>query len=305
MDANPNQGATVAGAAKRIASLFSEPQEPTEPKASPEPQSRQAEAPAETLKGTEETPQSDTKPESRRVKAKLDDFDIELEVLTEGVDLDLIPKGLMMEADYRKKTTEVANRRKALEEQEHKLQEQLKDLESMLYGEKAELESPEMLELKQDDPGEYLRRVESFNKKHEKAKKYKEQTQKKLLEKQNEIIKKEIESYSEIIPEWHDESVKNADFKEMASYLKEIGFSDEELGSIYDRRLVKAFRDAAKLNKVKKAQIENKRVKTAPKTQRPGTSDKPVQQDTTARERLKKTGRIQDAQQAFKQFLGG
>lgn len=304
MDANPNQGATVSGAAKRIASLFSEPKEPTEPKASQEPESRQAEAPAETNKGTEETPQSDTKPESRRVKAKLDDFDVELEVLTDGVDLDLIPKGLMMEADYRKKTTEVANRRKALEEQEQKLQEQLKDLESMLYGEKVELESPEMLELKQDDPGEYLKRVESFNKKQEKAKKYKEQTQKKLLEKQNEIIKKEIESYAEIIPEWHDQSVKDKDVKDMASYLKDIGFSDEELGSIYDRRLVKAFRDASKLNSVKKAQLENKRVKAAPRTQKPGHGDKPVKQDTSARDRLKKTGRLQDAQQAFRQFLG-
>jgi hypothetical protein len=303
MVANP-EGATVEGAAKKIASLFSEPKKPTEPTGSETPKNEAVEAQADTKTDEAETPKGDTETNSRIVKAKLDDFDIELQVLTDGVDLDLIPKGLMMEADYRKKTTEVANRRKQLEEEESKLQEQLKDLETMLHGERLELGSPEMLELKQDDPAEYLKRVEKFENKSKKAKQYKEQTQKKLLDKQNEIIKKEIESYPEVIPEWHDEKVRDKDFKEMAGYLKGLGFSDDELGSIYDRRLVKAFREAAKYNSLKSAQIEHKRVKTAPKTQRPGTAEKEPLKTNSARDRLKKSGKIQDAQQALKAFLG-
>ena len=300
MPANP-PGASVEGAASRIASLFSEPSEPTEPQGQAEPQSAVAETQQEA-----ETPQGDTKP-NRRVKAKLDDLEVEFDVITEGVDPELIPKGLLMERDYRKKTSEVAEQRRALEAKDAEIQEQLKDLEEMLYGEAAELDSPEMQELKELDPSEYLKKRDKFEQKAKKLKGYKDNAQKELEKKQNELIKAEMAKYSEAIPDWMDEGSKSKDLAKMASYLKDVGFSEVELGSIYDHRLIKAFRDAALFQELKNTPVDNKRVKSAPRHQSPGHGDKEPETSANdkARQRLKKSGKIQDAQAAFKAYLGG
>lgn len=296
--ANP-QGATVEGAAKRIASLFSEPTEPTEPQGTDSPK----ESTAET-KQPEETPTSDTET-GRRIKAMFGDLEVELEVLTEGVDLDLIPKGLMMEKDYRHKTMELGEQRKSIEAKQSEIQSQLQDLETLLYGEAKELDSDDMKQLRENDPEEYLKKRESFDSKAKKLKKYKEQAAKELQDKQAEILKAEQSKYSNVIPEWLDNSTKAKDTQLMASYLKNNGFSDDEMSSIYDHRLMKIFRDATLYQELKNTPIETKRSKTPPKHQSPGGAEKPQEVRNKARERLKKTGKIQDAQAALKAYLGG
>lgn len=298
MTVNQNSG-TVGSAAKALAGILSE-----SPLDQPKPQQvKEGEAPAEAKTGKQETPQGDTESNPRRVKAKLGDREIEFEVLTDDVDLDLIPKGLMMESDYRKKTSEVSESRKILESEKQKLTEQLSELETMLYGEAKELDSSEMLELKEVDPTEYLRQRDKFESKVKKLKAYKEQTNAEMQKRHAELLQQEISKYTEVIPEWMDESKKAQDTSKMAKTLKEAGFSDEEMGSIYDHRLMALFRKAALYDEIKNTPVESKR--KAPKTQSAGPGEKQeVTERETALARLKKTGKQRDAQAAIKNLLG-
>ena len=268
------------------------------------PTEAKGEDPVETKKETEETPQSDTESKPRRVKAKLNDRDIEFDVLTEDVDLDLIPKGLMMEADYRKKTSEVAERRKALEAKENEIASQLQEIESLLYGEAQYLDSDEMKELRESDPEEYYRQRNKFDSKRDKVKKYKDQLTQEMSKKQQELIQAEQAKWKEAVPEWLDDGKMNADLKKMAKTLTEAGFSENDMASVYDHRLIKVIRKAALFDEISSKPIETKRAKQPPRSQQAGSGESQPVKTNSARERLKKTGSRNDAQAAIKQYLG-
>lgn len=269
-----------------------------------EPTEAKAEAPVEAKTEEAETPKSDTQAESRRVKAKLNDRDVEFEVLTDGVDLDLIPKGLMMEADYRKKTTEVAEKRKALEAKEAEIASQLQEIESLLYGEAQYLDSDEMRELQESDPEEYYRQRTKFDNKLSKVKGHKEKLEKEFKQKQEQLMQAERAKWKEVVPEWLDENKMNDDLKKMSKTLSQAGFSDQDMGAIYDHRLIQLIRKASLYDELKSKPLESKRERQPPRSQRAGGGEPVPQKKSTARDRLKKTGTRSDAQAAFKDFLG-
>ena len=268
------------------------------------PTEAKGEDPVEAKKEAEETPKGDTETKSRRVKAKLNDRDVEFEVLTDDIDLDLIPKGLMMESDYRKKTSEVAERRKALEAKETELATQLKEIESLMYGEAEYLDSSEMKELRESDPEEYYRQRNKFDSKVEKVKKYKDKLNQEMSKKQQELIQAEQAKWKEAVPEWLDDGKMSVDLKKMAKTLTEAGFSENDMASVYDHRLIKVIRKAALFDEISSKPIETKRSKQPPRSQQAGGGDVKTVQTNTARERLKKTGRRDDAQAAIKEILG-
>lgn len=262
------------------------------------------EAPAEAKTDGEETPQSDTEPKSRRVKAKLNDRDIEFDVLTEDVDLDIIPKGLMMEADYRKKTSEVAERRKSLEAKEQELATQVQELEQILFGEAQYLDSDEMKQLRDEDPEEYYRQRNKFESKVQKVKKYKDKAAEEMNKKHQEIVKAEQAKWKQVIPEWLDDSKMDSDLKKMSKTLIDAGFSESDLGNIYDHRLIKLIHKASLFDEISSKPIETKRAKEPPRSQKPGGGVPQPVNTKTSRDRLKKTGRRDDAQAAIKDLLG-
>lgn len=271
--------------------------EPTEP--------QQAAPPAEQASEPAETPEpeqaGDTKQESRRVKAKLDDKEIELEVLTDGIDLDLVPKGLMMEADYRKKTSKLSEERKAFEAEK---QSQLSEIEQMLYAEATLLDSEEGEQLRENDPEEYYRQRAKLEKRAQKLQQQRDKLNESLKFQQQAAIEAERKAWKQHITEWLDDAVMEADFKRMAKTMKSEGFSDADLEGIYDRRLLSLVRKAALYDELSNAPVENKRTKQAPRAQAPGGGEAPPQRKTTARDRLKKTGKRSDAQGAIKELLG-
>lgn len=269
-----------------------------------EPTETKGEAPVKTKTEEAETPKGDTKPDSRRVKAKLADRDVEFEVLTDDVDLDLIPKGLMMEADYCKKITEVAEKRKALEAKEAEIASQLQEIESMLYGEAQYLDSDEMKELQEHDPEEYYRQRTKFDNKLKKVKDHKEKLEKEFRQKQEQIMQAERAKWKEVVPEWLDENKMNDDLKKMSQTLSQAGFSDQDMGAIYDHRLIQLIRKASLYDELKSKPLESKRERQPPRSQRAGGGEPQPAKQNTARERLKKTGRRDDAQAAIKQYLG-
>lgn len=111
------------------------------------------------------------------------------------------------------------------------------------------------------------------------------------------------------VPEWADKAKKAKDITEMAGVLKDAyGISEKELRSRTDHREILVMRDAYKWQQLQKSKtaIVNK-VRTAPKLLKPGTQQSRAAQDgflkQKAQERLRQTGRVQDARPILKRIL--
>lgn len=301
--ANP-QGASISEARNKLSGILSErPQEaPTEP--------QKAEEPAEKSIGDSETPDSDTGDNPRRFKAKLGEKDIEFEVLTDDVDFDQLPKGLMMESDYRKKTMSLAEERKAFESKQAEVSKKITDLEDMLMYEAKWLEGDEAKQLREVDSDAYLDKYEKLKSKAEKLKRYKDEQQEESSKKLEEKVKAEIEKYTDVIPEWLDHNSKNDDLLKMEKTLSKAGFSEDDLKSFWgiDHRLMSLFRKASLYDAIQSQQIDKKRVKDVPKSTKPSSTSSGEVEKTVLQKKLEKarsSGKIRDAQAAIKDILGG
>lgn len=292
-------GTSVNAAAQKLRGILSEQTQPTDSPQAPE------EA-AETSTAEAETPAGDTETNPRRVKAKLDDIDVEFEILTEGVNPELIPKGLMMESDYRKKTMSLAEERKALEAEKGKIAEKMSDLEAVLSIELDALNGEEGEELKKYDPEEYLKRVDAAQKKHDRLSKYKAEKAESKAAKKQKRIDENVSKWAEAVPEWLDQDVMKKDLEESANMLIDAGYTKEELSEFYDYRLMGVLRKAAMFDKMKKSDVSSKKVKTPPKSLSGGAKNitaNPREEFERKKSALKSSGKLKDAQEALKLML--
>ena len=307
-------GASVSGAAEKLKGILAEPSEPTQPQGESPTQASQPESineqrEQETQQNKE--PVSDTEAPSRRRKAKLGDREIEFEVLTDDVDLDLIPKGLMMENDYRQKTMSLSDEKKAFDAHKSEFDAKLAELTDMVMFEADNLESDEMKELKEVDPNSYWEKFDEVKSKAEKLKAYKDARDKELMTQQmtqqQKAVEAEVAKYTQLIPEWLDETQKTKDVEKMVSFLGNSGFTEQEVGSIYDARIMSIVRKAALYDEISSQNIEAKRVQSVPKSSRPSSTTQKAEKTAHQKsmERLRQTGKLDDALAAIRNLLGG
>ena len=289
MQANP-QGASVDGAAKRLSELLQSEQKPTDSK--PEEQEAQEKTGAEKPTPETQEDKSDKKVEVELYKVKVDGEERE-------VPLEDLRKGYMMESDYRKKTSDVSARSKALEAKAAEIDTQLSEAQTLLELDLDALESPEMLELKEDDPESYLKEFDKVQKRVASFNKLKEKRLKEQQTKQTEQAKKELEALEQAIPEWLDADVRNVQAAEVFTALEGAGYSKEELQGLSDHRMFVLARKAMLFDQMMSKDLKGKEVVTAPKSQQPGNpSDKDDKQTVDVkkmRQQLKKSGSMKDA----------
>jgi hypothetical protein len=111
----------------------------------------------------------------------------------------------------------------------------------------------------------------------------------------------------EAIPEFKDDVKAEVIRRDIRNYAKAQGFSDQELSQVYDSRAVLALYKAAQYDKLMANKgVTSKKVATAPKTIRPGTSN-PQSSDNEAlkkeRAALRQSGNKKDAVRLFERFL--
>lgn len=304
-------GATdVNGAASAIADML-RPKTPEleRPTGGGESPSQQPEVAASEPEATPETLTSDTESETRRFTAKLGDRDVEFDLITADIDPELVSKGLMMESDYRKKTMELGDSRKALEARQNELDAKFNEAAELIQFEVDNLESEEMLELKSYDPESYWKKVDQVKVKADKLTKWRESKQSELEKQQAESIKAESDKLTNLIPDWLDTGKRESDTVAIQSALKDYGFSDDEItmfNAPYDSRMLALARKAMMFDQIQAQDIESKRVKPDPKTAEPTGGAKPNPGDDAAkRARIKarKTGKVRDAQDVIRAIM--
>lgn len=247
-----------------------------------------------------------------RYKAKVDGEEIE-------VDIDELINGYQRTADYTKKSQALAEQRKAIEAERVHL-EQVKQ-ERQAYAKKlqalnqflSQQDQGENLEaLKESDPIGYAVKVAERTEREKQLAVVRAEQQRIAQQQQAEQqqslqnhLKSEAQKLSAAIPEF---STPKGDEvrKQIREYAKSQGWSDEELGSVYDHRAVVALYKAMKFEQLQKSKPEiQKKVSQAPKMLKSGTSVPPTksQQDKQLAQRLKQTGKVKDAAALLERFL--
>jgi hypothetical protein len=246
-----------------------------------------------------ETSESDTEPEPT-YKVKVNGEERE-------VPLDELKKGYMMESDYRKKTSEVARQRDEFSKEKAAFAEKVKQAEELLIVEAEDLNSEENLELKEYDPQEYYKKKEKLEAKANRLAEMKKEAQEFQQQQSMQRLEKEKELLFQAVPEWLDEGTQTQETKLINDMLVGMGIEGDALRPFIDHRLLVIARKAAMYDKLKSAKPETKKVQVKPKNVKAGNvktkeeiSRSKVQEQ---RSRLKKTGKMSDAQAAIKKLM--
>jgi hypothetical protein len=275
----------------------------------------QAEGQPEYQQETDEVEYSEEESEEQpkpRYKVKASGEEVEVE-------LDELIKGYQQGTDYTKKSQALAEQRKAIEAERSHLEyvkqerqayaQKLQALDSFLTQQH---QGVDLEVLKETDPIGYAVAVaEQSQREKQLAVVRNEQqriAQQQQAEQQSQLqahLRTESEKLVSLIPELATPQ-GDAVRKQIRDYAKSVGWSDQELSSVYDSRAVMTLYKAMKYEQLQKSKPElNKKLQSAPKMMRSGTSAPPTRssQDKQVMQRLRETGKVTDAAKAFERFF--
>jgi len=312
-DTNP-QGSvqTVDDAARKIFGML-EPQQPEEGQVEElAEEAEEYEAEPEEIAESEEVQEEPE--ETPRYRVKVGNEELE-------VDLDELIKGYSRTSDYTKKTQTLAEQRKAIEAERTRIDEaaKLRDqyaqrltvIEQMLASQPEE----NLAELKETDPIGYTMRVAERLERDKQLEAIRQERQNLAARQQAEYqeqlknhLASEAEKLKSAIPEMGDDVKGEVIRKEIRDYARSIGWSDQELASVYDHRAVLALYQAMQYTKLQKGKpAVTKKVAEAPKMLKSGTTTKTTTAEQDAlkkmRAKLAKSGDKRDAARLFEKFM--
>lgn len=240
------------------------------------------------------------------------------------VTLDELTRGYQKDADYRQAKSKLADDRRdaeadfaarvqQVEQHNINLAQTLQAAEQLIA---AELNSPQMHELRQSDPSEWNARQTEIgtrmgalqNMRNQAAANY----QQMLQTQQTQLSQRESTALKEALPDW-SKSHQDAARETMSS----LGYSDAEIGQVFDHRLILATLELAALRqevtdlraqKSDAAEKVKQVKKDVPKLTKPGKKSsrpKAVKRDNVSRlrDRAKKSGNLRDAAAAIEHLI--
>jgi len=271
----------------------------------------------EIEEGEEQELQEDQVEEEESEQPQL--YTIKVDGQDTEVTLEELQNGYSRQRDYTRKTQELAEQRKAIEAQQQEVSQKdaiysqlLPRMESTLKG---ELENePDWNALYEADPIAYVREKDVWNEKKQKLQAVQAES-KRIQEESNVEQQKKFQQFVEygqqqllnLIPEWQDNKIASREKTAIKDYaMNALGYTQQEIDAVYDYRQLIGLRNGWLYNKTQQAtKVKPTEKKAAARTARPGTSNVP--KSTTpvkrAKQRLAKTGKVQDAAKLFEQII--
>lgn len=234
-------------------------------------------------------------------------------------------QGYQKDADYRKGKAELAETRKVFEtkmvenlqnfeKSAHEQASQMQAFESILAR---QLDSEDMRQLRNTNQAEWVARREEIGQQIMFIRQAREAARQKFDKTQTEYLKglreRSIEAIKEAMPDY---SAKHAEAAK--SVMQSVGYTDEEIGKIFDHRLILA---ALEMNTLREenAQLKAEREKAAKAVKQvkktvprlvKGGKGQPTSKAAVKRShvqqlqgRLKKSGKVSDAAQVIEQLI--
>lgn len=305
---NPNgsESLDVNQAASAFMGLMGDSEEAEQGQTEEQPEELQA---SDEVEYSEEESEEQPKP---RYKVKASGEEVEVE-------LDELIKGYQQGTDYTKKSQALAEQRKAIEAERSHLEyvkqerqayaQKLQALDSFLTQQH---QGVDLEVLKETDPIGYAVAVAEQSQREKQLAVVRNEQQRIAQQQQSEQqaslqnhLRQESEKLVSLIPELATPQ-GDAVRKQIRDYAKSVGWTDQELSSVYDSRAVNTLYKAMKYEQLQKSKPElNKKLQSAPKMMRSGTSAPQARssQDKQVMQRLRETGKVTDAAKAFERFF--
>jgi len=231
---------------------------------------------------------------------------------------DELINGYSRQQDYTRKTQELSQQRKTIEQQQAELAQRdaiysqlLPKMEAQLKGELAN--EPDWNTLYEDDPVGYVREKQLWDEKKEKLSAVsaeQQRLQQEAMVKQQQQIQQFVEygnqKLLEIIPEWQNQEVALKEKAAISEYaVNTLGYTPEEIQQVYDYRALLGLRNAWLNSKTVEATKKKPTQKAPARVARPGTTNRPKSAAPVkkAKQRLAKSGKVQDAAKVFEQLI--
>ena len=229
--------------------------------------------------------------------------------------------GYIRHSTFTKRTQALAEERKALQERQQSLQTEherytaaLGELEETLAA--LTPQEPDWQKLRAENPeiypeahAEFQRRKQAIEQVKEARAAAEQQQAEALAAAHREKLAMERTQLLSAVPEWSDPEKAAAEQQSLVSYAEKMGYTPEDLEQVTDHRAILLLRKAMKYDQIaeKGRKAVRKAVKPGKKTLKPGTSGSksPKAKTSRARERLRRTGDIDDAARALLDLTGG
>jgi hypothetical protein len=327
--ADQPQGPSLADAAKRMEGLLDLEekgnQDTSDQAADEAPADEKDEGVAADAKSEETTAPAETdEAEATEAKDETETADVEepqmvtikIDGKTETVPLEEALSGYQRHRDYSRKTADLANVRREVEQQAETVKQERQTYATMLVALRDQLQStqpqePNWDEVYKTDPIGYARQRDEWRDKQDKiaAANFELQRVQSLQQKDNaETLAKMVQDGRAKMldenPSWKDHKVWEADRSAIVEYALKVGYSREEIAQAYDPRAVLAMHKARLYDELmaKKPQpvlAKGPKVASAGAASQGGNYAKL----NAAQQRLAKSGRIDDAAKVFEQLL--
>lgn len=266
------------------------------------------EEPAEEQSEDEEEPKEEEQPQTFTVKVDGKDVSVTLEELQ---------KGYSRTQDYTRKTQQIAEVRKQVEAETQAVRAERAQYAQLLGALQAQLQATEpqvdLDRLYNEDPIEWVRQKEILRERQEKA--YAIQAEQQRLaqlsqQEQQQAMEQQLIAQKDALlaalPEWKDSKKAKAEKALVVETAKSVGFTEDDLKQVYDHRLVLLLRKAGLYDQMmSKRQGIKPVVSNGPRPAKPGAAGRvsTTTESTRAKQRLAKTGRIDDAASAIELLL--
>tara|TARA_B100000795_G_C22759948_1_gene423163 strand:+ start:30 stop:1052 length:1023 start_codon:yes stop_codon:yes gene_type:complete len=276
---------------------------------------------AEEADDDTEKSEDDSEIEDEEVVEEEQTFTVKAAGEEKEVTLDELKKSYQLGSDYTKKTQEVAEQRKVIDQEAKAIIEarkvrddyaqRLQAVEQFLVGSN---DSPEDLAaMKENDPIGYAVKVAEMTEKKDQLQQVNAERQRIAQEQESDrsanmqkYVEAEAQKLTQSLPEFSDKAKGEQIRNEIRNYGKKVGFTDDELSQVYDSRHVLVLHKAAQYDKLMagKAGVK-KKVANAPKTMKGGAKVKQTVTDRTKKQhkRLLQTGDARDAAALFENFI--
>ena len=243
------------------------------------------------------------------------------------VTYDELLKGYSRQADYTKKTQDVAQQRKEYEQAKQQYEASLPELQALkeqysqalnynISNSMAGLErfNIDWNALKEEDREEYLVKREEFRQAQDQLRDYqaRKQHEDSQLAHQNQaqykaVVQRETEQLVSILPEWGDSDKRREMISSIRDYATSQGYTNEELANLVDHRALIMLMKAMQFDSVSQSDIKSKKIKNKPKVVRSGKGKSSKENSNKKRavqmKRLQGSGRVDDASALLEDFI--
>jgi len=242
------------------------------------------------------------------------------------VTLDELRKGYSRQQDYTQKTEKLSKDRKTVDQLKNDLTRQSeeakikrdqyeKQLQVLSEQLKASENKVDLDKLYEEDPAEYVKKKAEQDRRKEALELAQKEQEKLQAERQEEYnrtyatyLEQQRELLSQKLPIYADKDKGPEFVKNLTNFAREsLGYSDQEIAQLVDHRAVIMLANAYRYDKLKKANLKNKKVTKVSKVV--SSSSPKVQDDSDDVKRmkskkatLKRSGKMQDAVSILKEM---